>query len=529
MTARRAGRSLVAATVCICSLAGAAGSAAAQQGGSPDPPEDHLAPGLPTPTDAQPHPVPRCPRAGLVCINDTIRHMERLQRKLGCDHRGVFATTYLILTREIREVLREDPDFFRYRDWVIYQDSLFANLYFRPITEDAARRPVPEAWEIAFQVAADRDANAGQDMLLGINAHIQRDMPYMLAELGTRTRQGTSRKPDHDKVNEILARAYEPVVEAVGRWYDPLITTTNSGWTPADNIGGLELVRQWRETAWRNAERLLLARTRTERRAVAASIERNAATWAHSIASGEQPGYRERRDAYCRRHLPFAASAPKPPFAVALTAAPRRVRMGDAERFRFRATVSATGWWHAPVKGATVRFRGSSTRTNERGQATITARLDHPGNYTATARRDGLRPGRATVSATAERRDPESSEGADGGGADAGTGGGDGDRSLAGDAVHSGGGSSITDGGAAESASGEVVSSKLGSDAADDGSSLPFTGLGVGLLALLGLALILTGLAGRSGLRTHGAAGQGRRRRRKWSRADGSSGAPFGQ
>lgn len=440
--------------------------------------------------------------------------MKRLQRKLGCDHRGVFATTYLILTREIREVLEEEPDFFRYRDWVIFQDSLFANLYFRPITEDAARRPVPEAWEIAFQVAADRDANAGQDMLLGINAHIQRDMPYMLAELGTRTRPGTSRKPDHDKVNEILARAYEPVVEAVGRWYDPLITTTNSGWTPADNIGSLELVRQWRETAWRNAERLLLARTRAERRAVAASIERNAATWAHSIASGEQPGYRERRDAYCRRHLPFAASAPKPPFAVELTAAPRRVRVGDAERFRFRATVSATGWWHAPVEGATVRFGGRSARTNERGQATITARLDHPGDHTATARGDGLRPGRATVSATGERRDPESSEGGDAGGADAGTGGGD-HRSFTGgsNTVHSGGGSSTTDGGAAESTSGGGVYSELPSDAADDGSSLPFTGLNLGLLGLLGLALILTGLAGRSRLRTHGAAGQGRRRR----------------
>ena len=41
--------------------------------------------------------------------------MERLQRKLGCDHRAVFATTYLILTREFDEVLREQPDFFRHR------------------------------------------------------------------------------------------------------------------------------------------------------------------------------------------------------------------------------------------------------------------------------------------------------------------------------------------------------------------------------------------------------------------------------
>jgi len=172
--------------------------------------------------------VPRCSQAGFSCIDDTLRHMERLQRKLGCDHRGVFATTYLILTREFDEVLHEQPDFFDHRAWMIYQDTMFANMYFRPVAEYVARGPVPEAWRIAFDTAGRRDANAGQDMLLGINAHVQRDFPYMLAELGIRTPDGTSRKPDHDRVNQIRARAYEPVVRTIGRYCDPMITTTNS-------------------------------------------------------------------------------------------------------------------------------------------------------------------------------------------------------------------------------------------------------------------------------------------------------------
>ena len=41
-------------------------------------------------------------------------------------------------------------------------------------------------------------------MLLGINAHVQNDMPFVLAQLGLRDRKGQSRKPDHDNFNEVL-------------------------------------------------------------------------------------------------------------------------------------------------------------------------------------------------------------------------------------------------------------------------------------------------------------------------------------
>ena len=385
--ARRRSVQVSAAAALACTILALASPGALAQPAAP-----------PVGANPQPHPVARCAKAGLPCIEDTLRHMERLQRKLGCDHRGVFASTYLILTREFDEVLREQPDFFRHRAWMIYQDSMFANLYFRPVAEYVARRPVPDAWRIAFDAAARRDTNAGQDMLLGINAHVQRDFPYMLAELGIRTPDGTSRKPDHDRVNQILERAYEPVVRFIGRNYDPLITTTNSGWTPAENVGVLALVRGWREGAWRNAERLLAARTEAERKAVETSIEQNAAGWARSIARSEQPGYREVRDAYCARKLPFAGDAPKPPFALELSASPRRVGAGEMRDFGFHATVTSTGWWYAPVGGASVRFAGRSALTGGRGLAAITARLS-TGHHVATAVRAGLRPGRASVRA----------------------------------------------------------------------------------------------------------------------------------
>jgi hypothetical protein len=70
--------------------------------------------------------------------------------------------------------------------------------------------------------------------------------------------------------------------------------------SPLDHVGTLEMVKGWREGAWRNAERLMNARTVAERRRVEQSIDANANVWASMIRSGDVPGYRAQRDAYCR-------------------------------------------------------------------------------------------------------------------------------------------------------------------------------------------------------------------------------------
>jgi Family of unknown function (DUF5995) len=258
-------------------------------------------PAGPASADVQPGPVPRCRRPTLRCVDGTLRIFRRLRAQLGCDHRGVFATTYMLLTEEIKRALVREPRYFDDRRYLIWEITEFANYYFRTVADGQAGRAVPEAWGIAFETAKTDGANAGQDMLLGINAHVQRDMPYVVAALGLRTPSGASRKPDHDRVNQILNRAYERIVRTIGERYDPLLFTTNASWNPVDNIGGLELVKGWREGVWRNAERLTNARSDAERAQVAQSIHAQAAATARMIALGTTgpPGYRATRDAYC--------------------------------------------------------------------------------------------------------------------------------------------------------------------------------------------------------------------------------------
>ena len=261
-------------------------------------------PALPASNSIQPRGVPNCRKAAIRCIDIEIRRLRAQQTGFGCDHRGVFATTYLELTRQLLDTLRTRPRFFNDSKYLYVEDALFANVYINTLNAYARGKPIPPAWQIALDAARSSDVNAAQDMLLGINSHVQNDMPFVLAALGERTRTGASRKPDHDKMNEILDAAYERVVRQIEDRFDPVVATTNARWTFADDYAGLEMVKEWREQVWRNAERLLAAKNDQERAQVADQIHQYAAGWARMIANPVQvPGYRAQRDAYCMRAM----------------------------------------------------------------------------------------------------------------------------------------------------------------------------------------------------------------------------------
>jgi uncharacterized protein DUF5995 len=266
-------------------------------------PWTELLPPLPSSSEVQPGPVKHCRRPRVACVDGVIKRLRRLRNRLGCDHRAVFATTYLELTKQIRQDLDDYPDLYNDRRYLYFQDALFANVYVDTLHAYERGEPVPAAWRIAFETAESSDVNGAQDMLLGINAHVQNDMPFVVAALGLREPDGDSRKPDHDAGNAVLNRGYQRVVDAVEARYDPLVGWTNSDLTPLDDFAGLQLTQGWRENVWRNAERLSNAGTDAERAQVAASIESYAAGWAQGIAAIEQPGYRPTRDAYCKQQL----------------------------------------------------------------------------------------------------------------------------------------------------------------------------------------------------------------------------------
>ena len=71
---------------------------------------------------------------------------------------------------------------------------------------------------------------------------------------------------------------------------------------PYDKLSFSQVVQGWRENAWRQAERLVAAKSEAELQGVQQDIETTSAAYARLITSGSQPGYRETRDEYCAAH-----------------------------------------------------------------------------------------------------------------------------------------------------------------------------------------------------------------------------------
>lgn len=266
-------------------------------------PWPQLLPALPVSTAVQPHAVPNCRRATVACMDGLLRRLRVQWHRLdaACDHRALFSLAYVRITQGLRDDLAlPHPRLFRYRRWLIDVIVDFSNRYFATFRDYARGRPVPRAWQIAYDEAMHGDAGGGQDVLLASNAHTQHDLPYIYAEMGMRTRAGVSRKHDHDGVNEVNSRVFDGLEDYYAQHYDPLFTWIDLKPSPLDEIGTLEMVKAWREGAWRNAERLMNARTPAARRQVEASIDATSVAWADMIRSGDTPGYRATRDAYCR-------------------------------------------------------------------------------------------------------------------------------------------------------------------------------------------------------------------------------------
>jgi hypothetical protein len=276
---------------------------------------------MPVSTKVQPHGVPHCTRASIRCMDDLLARLRAQWRALdaACDHRALFSLAYIEITHGLRdELARPHPRWFRYRTWFTYVIADFSNHYFQAFDDYGAGRPVPESWRIAYDAAMHGDANGGQDVLLASNAHTQHDLPYIYAEMGMRTRSGESRKHDHDGVNDVNTSVFQHLEEEFSQRYDPFFHWVDMG-DPVDNISTMEMVKAWREGAWRNGERLMNANGADGRRQVEQSIDSDANAWAHALGDMNYPGYRASRDANCRQQHGASPGAPPalPPIPVA--------------------------------------------------------------------------------------------------------------------------------------------------------------------------------------------------------------------
>jgi hypothetical protein len=257
------------------------------------------------------------------CVNQTLHELNRILQDSAqsCGDHAVFALAYTRITQAYAWS-RELPGYYEDVPFANHQDAVFAKYYTDAWTNwrNGKRADVPRAWLAAFDASAAGRVSGTGDLLLGMNAHINRDLPFVLASVGLVAPDGSSRKPDFDKVEDFLAKASEPLIAEAAQRFDPSMDVHD----PLDVTYTLvmQLISVGRENAWRNAEALVSAPTPEARALVAARIENDADAAARAILLTQSylPPLTSStsRQRYCAAHngdpapLPYPFGTPSP-------------------------------------------------------------------------------------------------------------------------------------------------------------------------------------------------------------------------
>ena len=223
-----------------------------------------------------------CVAGRIQCVDRVARRLQQQVSDLGCDHNAVFSLAYARTTERVAAVQRGDPAFFADGAWLNHYDAVFADFYFTAWNAWQRSGSAPPAWRIAFGAADRRQASAAGNLLLGMSAHVNRDLPFTLYAIGLVAPDGSSRKPDHDRVNRILNMVVSPLIDEIEARYDPSVRVVPGIGKLGDYLE-FQALPAWRETAWRNAELLAAAPNAAARAVIAATIEETAAAEATAL------------------------------------------------------------------------------------------------------------------------------------------------------------------------------------------------------------------------------------------------------
>lgn len=245
-----------------------------------------------------------CERGDAECLDAVVAEMQARLEAQGCAHTAPFAFTYLEMTRGVRDAVR-DPAYFADPAAAAHADALFARLYFDAFDDWAAGREdeVPGAWRIAFGAAEADTPTAATDLLLGMNAHIARDLAYVVADIAVWQQEAEQDNSDFERVNDVIARVKGPMLQGSAQRFDPTLALLDLPLPSLMAGDSVDLIGTWRNQALEHGIRLSQAATPAERAAIEAEIERDAMATAVLLldvgTTLPSPVSGPARDAYC--------------------------------------------------------------------------------------------------------------------------------------------------------------------------------------------------------------------------------------
>jgi len=200
------------------------------------------------------------PVPGSDLVDDVVAQMQsRLDALPSTSSRRSFLSTYLRTTQAVGDAVAAgrflDPE------WVERWDVAFAEFYLR--AHDAfvsgESSAVPRPWRLAF--TAPDDLPALRHVLLGINAHVNYDLPQaMLSVISTTDFDDAglldTRRRDHQRIDDVLAGRVKAEDDQLGdekTLLDRLLA-------PLNRLGSKRFLREARQKVWHNVHALNAAR-----------------------------------------------------------------------------------------------------------------------------------------------------------------------------------------------------------------------------------------------------------------------------
>lgn len=182
------------------------------------------------------------------------------------DRRALFANAYGRMTGAMLDAISRNE--FEDGRWVSRLLDRFADYYFDAVDAWDVDADCPLVWCDAFAACDHDDLHPLQVLLLGINAHINHDLVYALADvlddwdrLDNMTR--LEREVDHRNVNLVIARTVDVVQDEVIDPRSPILGVLDDVFAGLDEWLFSRLIAGWRSDVWDQTQRLLTAQDRT--------------------------------------------------------------------------------------------------------------------------------------------------------------------------------------------------------------------------------------------------------------------------
>lgn len=193
-------------------------------------------------------------------VLDTMQtHIDRWEQ--AHDQRVIFLTCYAMMTQNMLSALERGE--FADRVWVSALLHRFAEYYFEALDAYEQRADVPQVWQQAFETCTRPRVHVIQHLLLGVNAHINYDLVWVLVEMlrdewpNLSPEQARARYTDHLHVNQVIYETLDRVQDEVVERYSKSMDIVDKLFLRADEWLLYRLIRAWREQVWHNAHALM--------------------------------------------------------------------------------------------------------------------------------------------------------------------------------------------------------------------------------------------------------------------------------